>query len=165
MNREANLQSVALILYYVEKPFQIEHYHDAGYYSNTALGDYDDLAIYRGTAWVVNSRDGIRKGDEDQTPLQFVYEPADCRIYYTPAMAVDQAAAWKTVADTAFNGINNCVAGDYEGSFGKVKRDLKPRSNHGRRRNLDIAEHYRAMAEVWTGKGDIAMNGDSVMIL
>ena len=92
------------ILYGVELPFRIQHYHSDAYYNNTALGEYSDLPLWRATNYVVNSRDGIRKGDENETPLQFVYEEADCRIYYTPEMAVDQTAAWKTVADTAFNG-------------------------------------------------------------
>lgn len=159
----ANICFADYILYAVEQPYQIAHYHTPEYYSNTALGDYDDLPFYRGTAYVVNSRDGIRQGDEDQTPLQFVYEEADCRIYYTPAMAVDQSAAWKTVADTAFNGINNCVAGDYGGTFSKAKRDAKSRRMHTRRSDNSIAEHYRAMDELWTGKNGIVLGGDSIM--
>jgi hypothetical protein len=61
------------------------------------LGDYNDLPLLLATNYVVNARDGIRKGEHPEIPLQFIYEPADCRIYYTPAMAVDQTAAWKTV--------------------------------------------------------------------
>ena len=59
-------------------------------YNTTEPGDYyDQLPFYRaaiGTAHNVNFRDGIRHGDTsaDQIPLQFVYEPADCQILYTP---------------------------------------------------------------------------------
>lgn len=89
------------ILYGVIQPFKINHYHSDNYYAErTVLGSYNDLPFYRGTAYVVNSRDGIREGDTTQTPLQFVYEPADCRIYYTHEMVVDQEAVWKSVADT-----------------------------------------------------------------
>lgn len=151
------------ILYGVKQPFEIAHYHDKAYYNSTALGQYSDLPLYRATAYVVNARDGIREGDESQTPLQFIYEPADCRIYYTPEMAVDQTAAWKTVADTAFNGINHCVAGDYEASK-RTKRDTITRSKHLIRSNIDIPEHYKAMSDVWTGKGDVTLGGDSFMI-
>ena len=78
------------ILGSVELPYQLEEVHDAAYYSNeTALGDYSNLPLLRATNYVVNARDGIRDGDEEQTPLHFVYEPADCRIYYTPEMVVD----------------------------------------------------------------------------
>ena len=140
--------------------------HDAKYYAQTALGEYNDLPLYRGTNYVINARDGIRQGDDSETPLQFVYEPADCRIYYTPEMAVDQSAAWKTVADTAFNGINHCVAGDYggkySGSYGSEKRSADSRPKHAVS-DIDISEHYRAMAEVWTGRGGMVLNGDSLM--
>lgn len=184
------------ILYSVEQPFRIHHYHDGEYYQDqTALGDYSDLPLYRATNWVsqtlrnflirevfealscagnelehtlticplfqvTNSRDGLREGDEDQVPLQFYYEPADCRIYYTPAMSVDQTAAWKTVADAAWGGIDSCVAGSYSGEA--RKRSEKPM--HRVRRDVSAAEHYKAMSEVWTGKGDITMGGDGLMI-
>jgi len=106
-----NSQDWSYILSAVEYPFLISHYHDFEYYSGTALGNYSDLPLYRGTAFVVNARDGYREGDKTNTPLQFVYEPADCRIYYTPAMTVDIRAMWKSVADSAFNGIDRCVGG------------------------------------------------------
>ena len=62
----------------------------------------------------------------------------------------------------AFNGVDHCVAGSYP----KTKRDVipKPRAKHGIRWNLDIMEHYAAMAEVWTGKDDITLGGDGIMI-
>lgn len=152
------------ILYAVEQPFQIQHYHDDAYYNSTALGEYSTLPLERGVNYVVNSRDGIREGDESETPLQFVYEAADCRIYYTPEMAVDQSAAWKTVADTAFRGVNHCVAGSYDGSASsRVKRGVQAKQKI--RRDMDIAEHHKAMAEVWTGKGGITQGGDGFMIV
>ena len=154
------------ILYSVELPFKIHHYHTPDYYNTTALGAYNDLPLLLGVNYVVNSRDGIRRNDPSQTPLQFVYEAADCRIYYTPEMAVSQEAAWKTVADTAFRGIDNCVAGSYPSAGGKVKRTIgeSRRSRHVAR-DVDVAEHYRAMAETWTGKGGIVKSGDGFMPL
>lgn len=50
------------------------------------------------------------------TPLQFVYEAADCRLWFQPAHVLDIAAQWHTVAEQAF-GLNGqqqyslCVAG------------------------------------------------------
>lgn len=77
------------ILYGVIQPFKINHYHSDAYYENsTVLGAYNDLPLYRGTAYTVNVRDGIRKGDKSELPLQFQYEAADCRIFYTPEMVV-----------------------------------------------------------------------------
>ncbi|KAF2476536.1 peptidase S41 family protein-like protein [Lindgomyces ingoldianus] len=92
----------------------------------TELGQYwsnvpfDRMAI--GSAINVNFRDGIRDGDDTNTPLQFVYEPADCRILYTKEMTVDVTAIWKAVADSAWGATNRCVAGDL-GGYGK--RELR----------------------------------------
>lgn len=147
-------------------PFEIQHYHDEEYYSGTALGNYSDLPLYRATNFVVNARDGYREGDETNTPLQFVYEPADCRIYYTPAMAVDQTAMWKSVADSAFGGVDRCVAG--AGSLGGGEATKKRSVSglpHKVRRGLDTQGHYAAFDNVWTGKGDITLGGDGYMVL
>jgi hypothetical protein len=65
----------------------------------------------------LNIKNGIAEGDETQTPLQFVYDAADCRIWWTAEMLFDVTAIWRKVADVAF-GVNGsapfadgCVAG------------------------------------------------------
>lgn len=90
------------------------------YWETTLLKDYTALPLYRSTDVVFNARNGYRQGDTSNTPLQFVYEPADCRILYTPAMILDQSAVWKSVADSAWGGGagNACVAGE----LGAAKR-------------------------------------------
>ena len=156
------------ILSSVALPFDIQHYHDGDYYSDeTALGNYTDLPLYRAINFVVNARDGYRRGDETNTPLQFVYEPADCRIYYTPAMAVDQTAMWRSVADSAFNGVNRCVpgTGTLGGGNGGSEEKRNAPAAHKVRRGLSTAEHVRAAAEVWTGRGQIVGDGDGYMPL
>lgn len=156
------------ILDSAELPFIIQHYHDEDYYSNTALGNYSDLPLYRAISFVVNARDGYREGDQTNTPLQFRYEPADCRIYFTPAMAVDQTAMWKSVADSAFNGFNRCVTGtgNLNGAGDSTKRSLRAFPRHAVRRGLDIKGHYAAFDNVWTGKGGGAtLGGDGFMPL
>ncbi|KAF1974328.1 hypothetical protein BU23DRAFT_505297 [Bimuria novae-zelandiae CBS 107.79] len=95
----------------------------------TELGDYWDNVVFErqapGTSMNVNFRDGIRDTDESETPLQFVYEPADCRILYTKAMTVDVTAIWKAVADSAFGGKSHCVAGSLGGyNTRSAKREL-----------------------------------------
>ncbi|KAK3074426.1 hypothetical protein LTR53_003157 [Teratosphaeriaceae sp. CCFEE 6253] len=150
------------ILTGVSVPFQYQYLHDAAYYNTTALGEYSTLPFYRATNAVVNARDGIREGDEGQTPLQFVYEPADCRVYYTPEMVVDVTAVWKTVADTAFNGVSHCVAGQYGNSTGANKRAL--RSKHGIRRDLDSAAHLEAISRLASTSG-VTLGGDGFMQL
>lgn len=60
----------------------------------------------------VNYRNSIREGDESVTPLQYVYEAAECRIFYTPAMINSQNALWQTVYEVAFGGQDSaCVEG------------------------------------------------------
>lgn len=51
----------------------------------------------------VNGRNHFRIGDTTNTPLQYVYEAADCRIWYTPQILYDPIHLWKRVADIAFH--------------------------------------------------------------
>lgn len=62
-----------------------------------------------------NVRDGLRQDDDSGIPLQFRYEAADCRLFYTPEMTVDATAIWKAAADAQWNG-GKCVE---SGSYGK----------------------------------------------
>lgn len=85
------------------------------------------LPFYRsvGGATAVNFRDGIQKGDTTNTPLQFVYEEADCRLFYTAEMTIDVTAVWKKVYDAKW-GNASCVAGTLgdkgaPGGYGKAK--------------------------------------------
>ena len=155
------------ILSGAEIPFQTHSLHNAAYYNNhTVLGQYSDLPLLRSTNAVVNSRDGLRQGDDTQTPLQFRYEPADCRIYYTPEMVVDVTAVWKSVADTAFYGVSHCVAGNYTAGTGGTKRHHRrhaPTRKHTVRRDLNGSEHIDSIANVWTGKGGVTLSGDAIM--
>lgn len=157
---------MSYILSSVLIPFTYEYIHSREFYQNTELGAYNDLVLSRTVSSVTNARDGYREGDKENTPLQFVYEKADCRIYYTPAMAVDQVAAWKTYADAAFNGVERCVAGSLisAGGYGKDKRSLRKAESHGARRSIDLSMHSDAISNVWTGRGGITVGGDSVMI-
>ena len=80
-------------------------------WEGTELGLYSTLPFERGvTGYAVNARDGIRQGDASETPLQFIYQAADCRIWYTAAMTVDVTVMWEKAADVAWGG-DGCVAG------------------------------------------------------
>jgi hypothetical protein len=160
------------IFFYAQVPYAYQYKHSAAFYNKTALGEYNDLVLIRSAATAMNVRDGIRQGDTTGTPLQFRYEPADCRIYYTPAMAVDQTAAWKTVADTAFNGKNHCIAGGLK-TYGaasaaagqsrvQAEQAFEPVSASG---DVDYEAHSRAIDEVWTGRGGVEQRANSVMLL
>lgn len=94
----------------------------AGFFNSTSLYSYVDpdtsfTPFQRALteSGQVNVRDGIRMGDETQTPLQFVYEPADCRLYYTAEMTVDVTAIWEEVVDVTWNG-DSCVDGGFSSS-------------------------------------------------
>lgn len=54
-----------------------------------------------------NLRDQIRKGDT--TPLQFKYEAADCRIYYTLANVYNTSQLWRDAARATWTDSSLCV--------------------------------------------------------
>ncbi|KAK4503771.1 hypothetical protein PRZ48_004686 [Zasmidium cellare] len=58
----------------------------------------------------VNIRNNIRQGDDSVTPLQFWYEAADCRRFYTFASINDQSLVWKTAYEAIW-GNGTCVTG------------------------------------------------------
>ncbi|KAF2630108.1 hypothetical protein BU25DRAFT_336304 [Macroventuria anomochaeta] len=60
----------------------------------------------------VNLKDNLRQNDASGTPLEFMYEAADCRMFFTAAMVTDVTELWKGVADRMFkNGTDMCVKG------------------------------------------------------
>lgn len=65
----------------------------------------DVYVLYAG----INLRDQIRKDEE--TPLQFVYEAADCRIYFTPQTVWNFTNLWKYAVKAAWDDPKLCVQG------------------------------------------------------
>ncbi|RYN68605.1 hypothetical protein AA0118_g1267 [Alternaria tenuissima] len=61
----------------------------------------------------VNLKDNLRQNDASATPLEFMYEAADCRMWFTGKMITDVTEVWKGVADRMFrgNGTMGCVQG------------------------------------------------------
>jgi hypothetical protein len=57
----------------------------------------------------VNWRNAYREGD-DVTPLQFVYEAAECRLFYTIENYIEPATQWVAAANAMF-GNGTCVDG------------------------------------------------------
>ncbi|KKY31337.1 putative peptidase s41 family protein [Diaporthe ampelina] len=57
----------------------------------------------------INLRDQVRQDDE--TPLQFTYEAADCRIFWTPKTIFSYAALWQYAADAIWSNASLCVSG------------------------------------------------------
>jgi hypothetical protein len=56
-----------------------------------------------------NIRDQIREGDS--TPVQFKYEAADCRIYYTLSNVYNMTQLWRDAAAAAWKDSSLCVEG------------------------------------------------------
>lgn len=57
----------------------------------------------------INLRDEVRRGDT--APLQFAYEAADCRIFYTPQTVYNYTALWQYAADAIWSNSTLCVTG------------------------------------------------------
>ena len=62
----------------------------------------------------VNLKDNLRMNDKSGVPLEFMYEAADCRMWFTAKMVTDVTEVWKGVADRMFSG--NGTAGCIQGS-------------------------------------------------
>ncbi|PKY00846.1 hypothetical protein P168DRAFT_285003 [Aspergillus campestris IBT 28561] len=64
------------------------------------------------TGFTINLRDQIRSGDDEEspTPLQFQYEAADCRIFYTPKTWYNYTNLWTYAADAIWSDPGLCVA-------------------------------------------------------
>jgi hypothetical protein len=58
----------------------------------------------------VNLRNQVRKSDPG-TPLQFVYEAADCRIFYTFENLMNYEVLWQNAADALWGNGTLCVKG------------------------------------------------------
>lgn len=142
-------------------------------WENSVLNQYTALPLYRSTNVVVNSRNAYRQGDTSNIPLQFVYEPADCRILYTPAMIVDETAVWKTVADSVWGGGsgNACVAGGFgAGKARSVRSDDAVVEGSVAKRELHVASagvDFEAILDSFSVEsGEFAgTDGDSILIL
>lgn len=57
----------------------------------------------------INLRDQVRQGQD--TPLQFVYEAADCRIFYTTQTWYNYSLLWQYAADATWTNPALCVKG------------------------------------------------------
>lgn len=70
--------------------------------NGTIWEDFTREPISRSRSVGVNGRNHFRIGDESQTPLQFAYEAADCRMWWTHEMLHDVTFLWARVATMAF---------------------------------------------------------------
>ncbi|RVX69845.1 hypothetical protein B0A52_05679 [Exophiala mesophila] len=90
------------------------HWNDLFYSPNNVFRDSVNGTIWENftadpvlrsfglTGGSVNGRNHYRIGDKSATPLQFVYEASDCRLWWTREMLYDPAFLWRRLADVAF---------------------------------------------------------------
>ncbi|WEW56965.1 hypothetical protein PRK78_002424 [Emydomyces testavorans] len=64
-----------------------------------------------GTGGRVNYRNAVWPSDPNRVPRQFVYEPADCRMWLTKDALVDVKRWWGTVAGSWWGNKSGCVPG------------------------------------------------------
>jgi hypothetical protein len=125
---------------------------------------YNDLPFTRGLSYGVNNRDGLRRNDTSGIALQFIYEAANCRLYYTPEMTVDITALWKAAADAQWGNSGKCVSG---GTYGQKRNAEEVTTTLGRRR-VQIAQaaakkHVQALEDSFALETDCKFKGDGFM--
>lgn len=97
----------------------------------TALTELSLLPVNRSIDTSINVRDNILRDHlADGLPAQFVYEAADCRLYYEPAMVVDVTAIWEAAADAAW-GDKPCVSGQLELKKRTISEKASVKSTRG----------------------------------
>lgn len=93
----------------------IQQYAAQAIYFNETFQDsalkeyYSGKAIGRAYGNGINVRDAVRLGDDSGIALQFKYEEADCRLYFTPEMTVNVTAIWKAAADAQWSDPSKCI--------------------------------------------------------
>lgn len=77
-----------------------------------------------------NLRDQVRTADSSSIPLQFAYEAADCRLYFTLDNALNMTRLWHDVAEAAWDDSSLCVAGStgYSTTGNKTASNQPPQS-------------------------------------
>jgi hypothetical protein len=80
-------------------------------------------------ASTINLRDNIRMNDTDEVPLEFIYEAADCRLFYTSDMIRDPTVLWKKTVDGHWGDAQKvCVEGS-TGDKSSLSGGLKTAAN------------------------------------
>ena len=117
---------------------------------------FNDEPVLRAGYGAVNGRNHYRIDEETETALQFVYEAADCRIWWTQEMLYDPAFLWARIANIAFQ--------DRKGSQFNSKYCVKDSTGHptsisggwkkGTLGPQDVPQNIRASVKGWELGGD-----------
>ncbi|KAF2092915.1 hypothetical protein NA57DRAFT_69502 [Rhizodiscina lignyota] len=147
----ANVYTWSAIQTMAESAFNYSSPEDGQQMKNTELGRYTSfLPFYRAANYpTVNSRDALRQGDTSGTPLQFRYEPADCRIFYTAEMTFDIAASWKAAADSMW-GKKNWMPTSMARNGERTVEEMSTKLVVERTLGVEQYESLKKGMEVWT---------------
>ncbi|KAI0577606.1 Peptidase-S41 domain-containing protein [Pyrenophora tritici-repentis] len=89
--------------------------NEAARLNRTDMNQFYDTTLFDrlspGNFMGVPYRNGYRVNDKSNIPIHFKYTPAECRMFYTKAMALDMSAVWEAVADSAWGTKCHCVDG------------------------------------------------------
>jgi hypothetical protein len=125
---------------------------------------YSDLPFMRAASAGVNTRDGLRRNDTSGIALQFIYEEADCRLYYTPEMTVDITALWKGAADAQWGNNGKCVTGS---GYGQKRNTQEVTTKLGRRRvqttQVGAMRKVQAFESTFSLETECQLKGDGFM--
>ena len=111
-----------------------------------------------GTLAQINAADNLRNGDASETPLEFVYEAADCKIFYTAEMVANVEETWKAVA-TAKWGKGGCVPGS-TGAPSSISGGVYNKTN-----STTPTQQYSNAASTWGAPGVFWVVAGAVMAL
>jgi len=127
-----NIWPFVSVMWYVMTMYQMADDAMKKSWIGTPISKFNSFLPYHRTTggMDVNMRDGVRQGDSSGTPLQFIYEEADCKIFYTAEMTVDQSKVWEAAADAKWFGKRDCAAGGFKSS---AKKELKKRAPRTRK--------------------------------
>ncbi|KAF1970425.1 hypothetical protein BU23DRAFT_511669 [Bimuria novae-zelandiae CBS 107.79] len=136
------------IAYFLGSPEQQAEWNKTTFGKTAFAEQLFKRTVYSGSgpAGGINLKDNLRKDDPSKTPLEFMYEAADCRMFYTAPMINDVTMLWKGVVDRMFrNGTAKCV----QGSTG----DKSSVSGGGQKKNGGTPLPSRTGTEVSNGAG------------
>ena len=103
---------------------------DEGFPLKLGLGGGGGGVNFRDLYYVDNDEDGdeenIKDGSGGTVPAQFIYEPAECRRFFTVEMMFRPAKMWEVAREVMFgDGIGECVEGSETGA-GSGRKERGP---------------------------------------
>ena len=97
----------------------------------------------------INSLDNIRQGDKTETPLEFVYEAADCRLFFPFGFVRDVNVLWKLAVDAKWRN-GKCVPGSTKGK-GALTTEQGDLLEEAKEQLLKAAGHEGAAVRLGSG--------------